>query len=139
MHAFAETHETPESVPPDASLGVGRIVQLVPFQRSASVATPPKEPPKSPTAMQILADGHEAASSSPLPAGLGGSWIDHLVPFHRSATVPGPPVPVNAESDPTAMHALAEKHEIPCSAELLELVVGRIVHLLPLQRSASAL
>ena len=71
-------------------LGVDWIVQLVPFQRSASVLfgeLPVVAYP--PTAVQAVDELH-ATHPSPStvdPAGLGVARIVQLEPFHRSASV----------------------------------------------------
>ncbi|HXC64684.1 MAG TPA: hypothetical protein VNZ67_10010, partial [bacterium] len=66
-----------------AGLGVGWMVQVVPFHRSAR--TRPLAVP--PTAMQAEREAHDTLFSAPPPAGVGVGWIRQLVPFHRSARV----------------------------------------------------
>ena len=64
-------------------LGVGWMVQVVPFHRSARVL-PLAVPP---TAVQAEVVVHDALFSAPPPAGVGVGWIRQVVPFHRSARV----------------------------------------------------
>jgi len=66
-----------------AGFGVGWMVQVVPFHRSARVlpfAVPP-------TAVQAEREGHHTLFSPPPPAGLGVGWIRQMWPFHCSASV----------------------------------------------------
>jgi hypothetical protein len=66
-----------------AGLGVGWMVQVVPFHRSARVL-PLAVPP---TAVQAEREVHDTLISAPPPAGVGVGWIRQVVPFHRSARV----------------------------------------------------
>jgi hypothetical protein len=66
-----------------AGLGVGWMVQVVPFHRSARVL-PLAVPP---TAVQAEREAHDTLFSAPPPAGVGVGWIRQVVPFHRSARV----------------------------------------------------
>src|SRR5260370_41784819 len=69
-----------------AGLGVGWMVQLVPFHRSARVPVGlPKLSVRPPTAVEATADGQDTAARKPPPAGLGGCWMRPFVPSHRSA------------------------------------------------------
>ena len=76
MQAVALAHETPTrllSLEP-ATFGVGTMLQMVPFQLSASVVdVPPTGSLAVPTAMQLVGDGHEIASRLLYrpPAGFG--------------------------------------------------------------------
>src|SRR5215469_17582458 len=64
-----------------AGLGVGWMLQLVPFHRSARL--PALE---FPAAMHADADVQATPFSSPPPwGGLGVPWMVQRVPFHRSA------------------------------------------------------
>src|SRR6478735_2650289 len=63
VQAVADVHDTPFSVLFGAA-GVVWIVQLMPFQNSASVPGPP-----CPTEVQAVAEAHETAESVPLPPG----------------------------------------------------------------------
>jgi hypothetical protein len=73
---------------PVVGLGVGWIVQLVPFHRSASVvlgnAFVVEYPP---TAVQAVAALHDTPPSvaSVAPDGIGVLWIVQLLPFQPSA------------------------------------------------------
>ena len=84
LQALADGHDTPDSCAEvvAAGLGVTWMRQLVPFQRSASVAFGAV-----PTAVQALAAEHDTPESwvPVAPAGLGTGWIFQLVPFQRSA------------------------------------------------------
>src|SRR5215469_14824616 len=82
--------------------GVGWMLHLVPFQRSAKV--PEFE---NPTAVHDTAEGQATPKRTPPPdGGLRAGWISHLVPSHRSAKVP-------AFEAPTAVQAEAEEQETP--------------------------
>ena len=72
VHAVIDAHDTSTSTPP-MRLGVPCTDQLVPFHRSANVATMPAWLVKNPTAVQDLVDAHDTPSSPLLlaPAGLG--------------------------------------------------------------------
>ena len=89
MQDDRDGHETPSRLPPpDTGLGVGWMLQVRPFHRSARVSGVPRRLLVFPTAVQ--ADG--AVQATPLrvlgaaPGGLGAAWTVHLEPFHRSAT-----------------------------------------------------
>jgi len=85
-------HETPVSLPnvvPDG-LGVALIVQLLPFQCSASVTVcPALLLKKLPTAVHEVTESQDTPWKTTCvdPAGLGVLCITHFVPFHRSAKV----------------------------------------------------
>ncbi len=67
-----------------AGLGVGWLVQLVPFHRSARVPAF-----DSPAAVHDEDEVHDTPSRPAPPwAGLGVGWMRQLVPSHRSARVP---------------------------------------------------
>ena len=131
MHALADTHDTPDSWPAAATVGLGVlwIAQLVPSHRSANdpwLGTLLLE--FSPTAVHALADTHDTPDSwtKSAPAGLGVVWIAQLVPSHRSANdtlnsmPPAPPL----YWQPTAVHALADTHDTPSSWTRSRPVVG---------------
>src|SRR5215510_813147 len=89
-----------------AGLGVGLMLQLVPFHRSARL--PASEPP---TAVQPEDDVH-ATPDRNAPAGLGVGWIFHDLPFHLSAsTLRGVP----CGDAPTAVQADRDVHDTPFS------------------------
>jgi hypothetical protein len=98
-------HETPTKSPPPAGLGIDRIVQLWPFQRSANGVPCPCPP----TAVQAFADAHETPLSTPRRA-LGVDWIVHLWPFQRSAKVPRR-IPAALARQPTATQTFADEQE----------------------------
>ena len=118
------------------------VVQLVPFHCSATgvVKTEPALLGYDPTAVHALSDEHDTAVSPTLrPAGqLGMVCTVQLVPFHRSANVERAPELVLS---PTAVHAVADGHEIPSSSlssQVDESAVDWIVHVVPFHRSANA-
>src|SRR5215469_16144236 len=104
MQADAEAQATVfrkvNCAPP--GLGVGWMLQLVPFHRSARFPVL-----EAPAAMHADADVQATPLRTPLPwGGLGVAWIDQRVPFHRSASGPAP-------DPPTAVHADAEVQATP--------------------------
>jgi hypothetical protein len=109
VQAVADVHDTPFSVLFGVA-GVVWIVQLVPFQNSASVPGPP-----CPTDVQAVAEAHATAVSvfSPPGTGLGVVWIVQLVPFQNSANVTS--VPALLMRSPTAVQAVAAAHETAVS------------------------
>lgn len=139
VQLVAVVHATPyKESTPRTGLGVGWTFQLLPFQRSASVTSPPLLP-DAPTAVQAVADVQLTPSSlAPVaPVGRGGvGWIFQLVPFHRSASGRPPELP-------TAVHEVADVHDTlksrRKSSGLAGLGVGWIFQLVPFHRSASAL
>jgi hypothetical protein len=133
VHADADVHDTPLSeAPPWDGLGVGWMLQLVPFHRSARV--PAAEPP---TAVHADAEVQDTPFRAPPPAGVGVGWMLHLEPFHRSATARCTPAVVMLA--PTAVHADADVQATP-SRPLIAipdgLGVGRMRHEVPFHRSA---
>src|SRR5664279_155130 len=124
----------------DVGLGVVWTVQLVPFQRSASVTTV-KPVLDNPTAVQAVLDVHDTPPRllPVVPVGLGVVWIDQLVPFQRAANVTL--VPELLWSCPTAVQLVLDVHDTPL--RLLEVApVGLGVvwtdQLVPFHRSANA-
>src|SRR6516162_284015 len=85
MQADGDVQDTPfrKLCTAPAGLGMGWMVQVVPFHRSARVL-PLAVPP---TAVQAEREAHDTLFSAPPPAGLGVDWIRQVVPFHRSARV----------------------------------------------------
>jgi hypothetical protein len=123
-------------------LGVGWMTQVVPFQRSASVCGWPKGRKYDPTAVQEVADGQDTPSRSPcaVPVGLGVVWMDQAVPFQVSASVDVSPVEASLMYEPTAVHAVADRHETPSKEACMPgagLGVGWIDQWVPFQCSAS--
>src|SRR5690349_8864578 len=93
-----------------AGLGVGRMVHLFPFHRSAKDRTGPdwdEVVEYAPAAMQAEGDVQDTASRKlcTAPAGLGVDWMVQVVPFHRSARTRPLAVP------PTAVQAEREVHD----------------------------
>ncbi len=111
------------------------MLQLVPFQRSASVFVV-LPVTKSPTASHALADAQETSLSWLLvaPRGLGVAWMLQPPPFQVSASVS---LVLPLTNKPTAVHAVAEVHEIPVSCPALASWMLMTVHVPPLSRSAS--
>jgi hypothetical protein len=115
VHAFAEAHETANSVVvvPLVGLGVGWIVQWRPSHRSANVVSDPRpETNDEPTATQSLADVHDTAASALFGAsdGLGVGATRQVRPFQTSANVPPEVVPGTVEYAPTAMQYTFDVH-----------------------------
>src|SRR3954452_12049492 len=119
VHALADVHETPlNRLSASAGLGlmVGLVVQVVPFQCSASGAPPPGPVP---AATQAAAEGQETPTSftsEPDTAAVG--WTAQLVPSQRSASVWAS---VRSPTFPTAVHAVGVLHD---TAEKRLLTVG---------------
>jgi hypothetical protein len=115
------------------SLGVGWMLQRLPFQRSAIVNGPDGGKPPA-TAVHAERDGHETpVNPGPCPTaawGVGVRWIFHAVPFQRSAR--------SLEAVlPTAVQVGAELQEtaVRMSPGLFEVGVGWLRQLWPFQRS----
>ncbi len=89
-----------------AGVGVGWMLHLVPFHRSARVLPFPEFP----TAVQAERVAHDTLFRKPPPAGLGVAWMRHLAPVRCSARVLPFAVP------PTAVHAEGEVHDTPFRA-----------------------
>jgi hypothetical protein len=111
VHAVVEVHDTLRSPvtsrppgPRTTGLGVLWIVQLVPFQTSASVSPAPVPP----TASQAVANVHDTPlSAAPtLPTGFAVLWIVQPLPFQTSANV-------RPAASPTASQAVADVHDTP--------------------------
>src|SRR5262249_20598022 len=103
----AEVPATPPKPLPGAGWGVGWMAQLLPFHRSARVATGfPALSRRKPTATQNEADVHATPVKPPLadPGGLGVAWIVQSSPFHLSARVP-------AFDAPTATQSVSESQD----------------------------
>src|SRR5262249_44098026 len=66
-----------------AGLGVGWMVQVDPFHRSARTRPLAVPPP----AVQAEREVHDTLFRAPPPAGLGVGWMRQVWPFHRSARV----------------------------------------------------
>jgi len=109
MQAVGEVQDTPSRklcVAP-AGLGVGWMVQVEPFHRSAR--TRPLAVP--PTAVQAEREVHDTLFRAPPLAGLGVGWMRQLWPSHRSASVA--PVRDLLVVSPTAMQAEREVQATP--------------------------
>src|SRR5205085_1258889 len=116
VQALLDVHDTPPlrtlAVAP-AGLGVLWIVQLLPFQTSASVTGMPPSSVSYPTAVHAVLAVHDTSlkKSSWAPFGFGVLWTAHPVPFHRSARVTS--FPALFRYCPTAAQALLEAHDTP--------------------------
>src|SRR5215472_7737954 len=116
--------------------GTGWMLQLVPFQYSASAALP--------TAVQASAAVHDTADSwlSNAPVGLGVAWMVQLVPSQCSASVCGGPGLGSEKSNqlPTAVQASAAVHDTPDNwLRVAGLGVASMLQLVPSHRSASVI
>ena len=67
---------------------MGWMLQLVPFQRSAKVATGNADPPTAVHAVRAAHDTPDRTLEVSALDGTGVGWIVQLVPFQPSATVP---------------------------------------------------
>jgi hypothetical protein len=134
VHADGEVHDTVfrKADWPPAGVGVGWMLQWVPFHRSARVPAA-----ELPTAVHADAEVHDTPFRKLPPAGLGVGWMLQLVPFHRSATARTAPVVVVLA--PTAVHAdgpLQATPSRPLTAIPAGLGVGRMRHEVPFHCSA---
>jgi len=110
-----DTRASPLFFPPAAS-AVRWIVQLVPFQRSASGVEVPSRRVSSPTAVQTIAVGQDTPRRwlfVPRPAPAVG-WIVQLTPFQRSASVRAPRA--RNVASPTATQTVVDAHEMPSNS-----------------------
>jgi hypothetical protein len=140
----AEGHASQFRMPPpgEEGFGVGWMLHLVPFHRSASVG--PTGSPFLSTAAPTAVQADDPLQSTPdssaprVPAGFGVAWMRHLVPFHRSAMVTQ--VPEAFTTPATAVQAEAEVHatefkNVPCAPRRCG--IGTTLHLVPVHRSES--
>jgi len=78
--------------PCPAGLGVGWMLQVRPFHRSARVAVGVRvvSGRRPPTAVHADGEVHDTAvRNQPPPGGFGVGWMRQPRPFHCSASVPG--------------------------------------------------
>jgi hypothetical protein len=98
VHAEGEVHDTGPMRTPcaPAGAGMGRIVQVVPFQRSASGIGLGPVMPEPPMAMQNEPVGQDTPPKllPCAPVGLGVGWTRQAVPFQCSAKVTKMPAPL---------------------------------------------
>jgi hypothetical protein len=90
MQAEDDVHDTENRPAPCPGLGVGWMLQLVPFQRSVIVLSGlPKLSTDAPTAVQADDDVHETPNRTLecAPDGFGVGCTAQAVPFQRSASV----------------------------------------------------
>lgn len=115
VQAVPEAHDTPERMlsPIAVGLGVGWVVHLEPFQRSANgTDTKLLLLLEAPTAVQDAVEVHDTPARELLMgAGFGVGWIVQPVPFQLSANVARAPLP--ASEYPTATQSVFEVHETP--------------------------
>src|SRR5690242_6574556 len=117
-----------------AGLGVGWMLHLLPFHRSARL--PALE---FPTAVHAEGELQATENRAPPPCdGLGVVWTVHPLPFHRSARVFA--LGVKALEPPTAVQAVDDVHATPDrNARAGGLGAGWICQPLPFHRSTSVL
>lgn len=118
VQALVEVQETAfRNAPGLLDVGVGWMLQLVPFQVSVSVPTGLPELSKAgPTATQAEGDVHETPPKTlkGVPGGLGVGVIRHAVPSQSSASGPLA-LPKGSVAWPTAMQAEDDLHDTPRS------------------------
>src|SRR5258708_3726697 len=137
------SHATPmKKLPsPTASLGVGWMVQVVPFHRSARVVVPELEVPfRFPAAVQAAGAVQDTAARTPPGGGLGVRWMAHFRPFHRSASVPAG-LPALSGRAPTAGQKEGEVEDPPAKktpGAHEGAGTGWICHCWPFHRSAKS-
>jgi hypothetical protein len=146
VQSLLEAHATPLSrvVVTPAGVGIVWIVQLLPFQCSASIwSTPPLGSVPAvwnvPTATHAVVDAQVTPVSrlETAPLGLGVDWMDQLVPFQTSASVPR--VEALFSYEPTATQLVLDGQRIPDSSlDIAPLGLGVVclVHDVPFERSA---
>jgi hypothetical protein len=137
MQNVLAVQETPNRAVPGApaGLGVGWMVQFVPFHCSARVAVGlPKLSVRAPTAVHAMADVHDTAAREPPPAGFGVCWMRQVVPSHRSASGPFADVPVAVQAEAAVQDTPARTLD----AAPVGLGVGWMVHWVPFHCSARA-
>jgi hypothetical protein len=135
MQNVLAVQETPNRAVPGApaGLGVGWMVQFVPFHCSARVAVGlPKLSVRAPTVVQATADMHDTAARKPPPAGLGVCWMRQVTPSHRSASGPFADVPVAVQAEAAVQDTLART----LGAAPAGLGVGWMVQFVPFHCSA---
>jgi hypothetical protein len=133
VHADGDVQDTDpmKTACAPAGAGIGRILQDLPFQRSASGIGLGVLKPEPPAAMQNDCVGHDTPPklTPGAPVGLGVGWICHRVPFHRSAKV-------LALETPTAVQDEAVVHETPTRPPGGRAGVGRMLQSVPFHCSA---
>lgn len=88
VQADAPVQSTPESCAPwvPAGVGVGWLLQRVPFHRSAMVTAVPEALTENPTVVHAVAEvqATDCGRVASAPGGCGIGTTLHRVPFHRS-------------------------------------------------------
>ena len=88
VQAVAEVQETlPRPLVAGPGLGLGTMVQVVPFQDSTRVFDAIPAPVSLPTAVQSLADTQETSLRLLMDLGLRLGTMDQVVPFQDSMSV----------------------------------------------------
>ena len=144
VQAVAETQDTLARSALRTFCGLGATDQVLPFQISVigfSLAV--QHAPKWPTAAQNAAVTQETPNRKltwPVP-GLGLGTIDQAVPFQVSISVRYDDRLLGDAADhPTAVQALADTQETPCSSSRPALLgLGTIDQAVPFQRSTRVL
>jgi hypothetical protein len=142
VQAAGVVHDTAARTPPGGGLGVGWMVQFVPFHRSASVPTGlPALSVRAPTAVQNQGEVQDTPAKKlpAAPEGVGTGWSCHRVPSHRCATSPVG-MPELSRVVPTAMQnvlAVQETPNRPVPGAPAGLGVGWMRQVTPSHRSAS--
>jgi hypothetical protein len=141
VQAAGVVHDTAARTPPGGGLGVGWMVQFVPFHRSASVPTGlPALSVRAPTAVQNQGEVQDTPAKKlpAAPEGVGTGWSCHRVPSHRCATSPVG-MPELSRVVPTAMQnvlAVQETPNRPVPGAPAGLGVGWMRQLVPFHNSA---
>src|SRR5215472_15785281 len=140
VQAAGVVQDTAARTPPGGGLGVGWMLQSVPFHRSARVLIGlPALSVWAPTAVQNEGEVQDAPAKKlpAAPEGVGTGWICHRVPSHRSATSPVGK-PELSKDVPTAMQNMLAVQETPNRAvpgAPAGLGVGWMLHLVPFHNS----
>jgi hypothetical protein len=113
-----------------AGAGMGRILQVLPFHRSASGLGCPGPP----VAMQNDPVRHDTPPKTRPDSPEGVGWTRQAVPFHRSAR--GTEMPAWLVVWPTAVHAEGDVHETMDNIPGGSAGVCRRLHRMPFHRSA---
>ena len=115
VQAAGVVQDTAARTPPGGGLGVGWMLQFVPFHRSASVPTGlPALSVRAPTAVQNEGEVQETPAKKlpAAPEGMGTGWVCHRVPSHRCVTSPVGK-PESSKDVPTAMQNVLAGQETP--------------------------
>src|SRR5215468_1683731 len=141
MQDDREVQATPfrSLIPCPGGLGVGWMLQVWPFHRSARVPVGlPGGTRRPPTAVHADGEVHDTAPRNhPPPGGLGVGWMLQPRPFHRSASVPGGISLNGLACPPTARQDDRDGHETPIRLPpSAGLGAGRMLQVRPFHRCA---